>query len=63
LAGRINLAAAGFQFLGHAVEGVHQITDFIGGADFHAIVEPPARNLLRCFGQSDHGTRNQLREK
>ena len=62
-AGGLDLAAAGFQFLRHAVERMHQIADFIRSADFHTVVEPPARNFLRSFGKCDHWTRHQLGKK
>ncbi len=38
-AGSFNLMAAGFQLFRHAVERPHQIADFVGGADFHAVVQ------------------------
>ena len=62
-AGSLNLSTAGFQFFSHAVERVHQIADFVGSADFHAVIEPSTRNLLRRFRQRDHGARNQFGEK
>ena len=62
-AGRFDLAAAGFQFLRHAVEGAHQVPDFIGGADVHAIIQTSAGNLLRRLGQRRQRPRHQLGEK
>src|SRR5579862_6517537 len=59
----LNLLTAGLQFFSHAVERVNQIADFIGSADFDAVIEPSTRNLLRRFGQRDYRTRNQFGEK
>ena len=62
VAGGFDLTAAGFQLLRHAVERPHQVADFVGRADFHAIVQPPARNLLGSFGQRHHRAGHQLGE-
>ncbi len=51
---------AGFHFLGHTVEGPHQVTDFVGGGDFHAIVQPPARDFLSRLRQCHHRARDQF---
>src|ERR1039458_6869301 len=50
-AGSLNLPPAAFQILRHAVEGAHQVANFVGGADGHAIVEASARDLLCGFRQ------------
>jgi len=52
-AGALDLTAAGFQLLGHAVEGTYQVSDFVGGAHLHAIVETAAGNLLSGFRKRD----------
>ena len=62
-AGAFDLAAAGLQLLGHAVERTHQVADFIGCTHIDAIVKTAARNLLRRFGERHHRPRDQLGEK
>ena len=62
-AGSYDLAAAGLQFVRHAVEGAHQVSEFIGRPYLDAIIQPPAGNLLGAFGQSRHRTGHQLGQK
>ena len=62
-AGGVDLLAAGFQFLRHAVEGLHQVADFIGRVHFHAVVQATSGNFLGGFGEGGHRTRDQLRKK
>ncbi len=62
-AGGLDLAAAGFQFLRHAVEGAHQVADFVGRAHLHAIIEASARDFLGGFRQRRHRPGDQLGEK
>ena len=51
-AGVFDLMAARFQLLGHAVEGSHQIADFVRGSDFNPVVETSAGNFLGGFRQT-----------
>ena len=62
-AGSFDLAAAALQIFGHAIEGAHQVADFVGGADVDAIVEASARDFLRCFRQGRQRTGHDLRKE
>ncbi len=62
-AGGFDLAATGFELFRHAIEGADEIADFVGAADFDAVVETSAGNFLRGFGEGRERTRDQLREK
>ena len=53
-AGCFDLAAARFQFLGHAIERSHQIADLVGRVHLHAVIQTSARDLLRRLRQRRH---------
>src|SRR5437660_2259628 len=61
--GRFQLAAAGFEFFRHAVEGAYQVTNFIRGSDIDTVVEAATGNFLGCLRQRRKGTRDQLGEE
>ncbi len=62
-AGTFDLAAAGFEFLRHAVKRAHQVADFVRGAYVYAIVEAATRDFLRSFRQRYHRACDQLGKK
>ena len=62
-AGCFDLAAARFQFLGHAIERSHQIADLVGRVHLHAVIQTSARDLLRRLRQRRHRAGYQLGKK
>ena len=62
-AGSFNLPATALQVLSHAVEGAHQVTDFVSGTDIDAVIEASARDFLRCFRQGGKRTCHDLSEE
>ena len=62
-AGGLNLPATAFQIFGHAVEGAHQVTDFVSGTDIDTIIQASARNFLGSFRQGRERPGHDLREE
>src|SRR5581483_10608855 len=47
----------------HAIEGLHQASQFVSGTDGDAVIEAAARDFFRGRGQRLHGTSNELGEE